>query len=282
MQKLIDYRYQIINPLLINLIQQEIQFFGTCYSAINNVGNKISVLQTPISTDITNKYDPLKYTRGRKLLSGVDTSSLPEVKMKEKYTYEDYKNYRNIMNLNNNQGGYDTNKNNIEVKEKKYSFADYVSKKSSGNINNNIGCVGISSNSDNINNNNIEEQKKESSNPYSYEAYKKRTQSLGASNRRVNNYNSQRESNNKNVHINPYFAGANIGSFPTKNFSNNNNNMFEEPNPKNPFENNEFSSANNPYSNSNPYYNFNNGSNNNQSNNNSNNNKNSYNFGFGS
>ena len=90
MEELASMRYKIINPMVKILIEQERKFFGTCFNLINKFYSNMDSLQQPVPYNRSN-YDPMKYTRAAKIMEGVDTKSLPEIKMKEKYSYDDYK-----------------------------------------------------------------------------------------------------------------------------------------------------------------------------------------------
>ena len=305
MEDLASMRYNIINPMINTFVEQEKKFFGTCFSLINNCSNSMYKLQTQVPYQ-KSTYDPMKYTRASKIMEGVDTNSLPAIKMKAKYSYDDYKN--NIQRANscatnniststfNNFGN-----NNSQSINKKFSFEDYKARKSSvdfankNNSNNNNMNINMNVNNNENNNNN--------NNPYSYEAYRKRTQSLGNSKRpQINNNDNNQNNNyyNKNINIvmnsilgeentlaknpfgsirnNPYSSNNNNGRINPYDMSNNSNNN----NSNNPYSN-IFNSSNN---NSNSNNNF--GSifgNNQQNNNNDNNNRfrkppDKYNFGF--
>jgi hypothetical protein len=286
MEDLASMRYNIINPMIITFVEQEKKFFGTCFSLINNFYNGMYKLQGQVPYQKSN-YDPMKYTRASKIMEGVDTNSLPAIKMKAKYSYDDYKN--NLQRANscatnniststfNNFGN-----NNSQTMNKKFSFEEYKARKSSvdyankNNLNNNNMNTNM-----NINNND-----NNSNNPYSYEAYRKMTQSLGNSKRPQinNNDNNQNNYYNKNMNIvmNSILGEENssaknpFGNIRNNPYSSNNNNS------NNPYSNIFNSSHNNSNSNNNYGSIF---GNNQQNNNNDNNNRfrkppNKYNFGF--
>lgn len=305
MEDLASMRYNIINPMISTFVEQEKKFFGTCFSLINNFYNGIYKLQSQVPYQKSN-YDPMKYTRASKIMEGVDTNSLPAIKMKAKYSYDDYKN--NIQRANscatnnisistlNNFGN-----NNSQTMNKKFSFEDYKARKSSvdySNKNNsNINNMNINKNMNNINNND--------SNPYSYEAYRKRTQSLGNTKRPQINNNDKYHNNYYNKNLNTVMksilgeenSSANnpFGNIKNNPYSSNNNNSNNPYDTGNNFSNN--NQSNNPYSNifnsshsngnSNNNYGsiFGNKGNNQQNNNNDINNRfrkppDKYNFGF--
>ena len=303
MEDLASMRYNIINPMINTFVEQEKKFFGTCFSLINNFYNSMYKLQGQVPYQ-KSTYDPMKYTRASKIMEGVDTNSLPAIKMKAKYSYDDYKN--NIQRANscatnniststfNNFGN-----NNSQTLNKKFSFEDYKMRKSSvdyANKNN--------SNNNNMNiNMNVNNNENNNNNPYSYEAYRKRTQSLGNSKRPQINNNDNNQDNyyNKNINIvmnsilgeentlaknpfgnirnNPYMSNNNNGRHNPYDMSSNNS---SNNNSNNPYSNIFNSSNNNSNSNNNYGSIF---GNNQQNNNNDNNNRfrkppDKYNFGF--
>lgn len=306
MEDLASMRYNIINPMISTFVEQEKKFFGTCFSLINNFYNSMYKLQAQVPYQ-KSTYDPMKYTRASKIMEGVDTNSLPAIKMKAKYSYDDYKN--NLQRANscatnniststfNNFGN-----NNGQSLNKKFSFEDYKARKSSVDYanKNNLNNNNINTNMNiNINNNN-----NSSNNPYSYEAYRKRTQSLGNNKRPQINNNESNQNNyyHKNMNIvmnsilgdentsaknpfgnirnNPYSSNNNNGSHNPYDVSNNNLN---NNNSNNPYSNIFNSSHNN--SNSNNNYGSIFGNNQQNNNNNDNNNRfrkppDKYNFGF--
>ena len=81
MEDLASMRYNIINPMIITFVEQEKKFFGTCFSLINNFYNGMYKLQGQVPYQKSN-YDPMKYTRASKIMEGLDTNSLPSIKMK--------------------------------------------------------------------------------------------------------------------------------------------------------------------------------------------------------
>ena len=267
MEELASMRYKIINPMIKTLIDQERKFFGTCFNLINKFYNNMDSLQQPVPYNRSN-YDAMKYTRAGKIMEGVDTKSLPEIKMKAKYSYDDYKNRvqrANSLVNNNISTNISSNFGNNDNITKKFTFQDYQKRKES--IDKNINNNNIT-NSSNINNK-VEDK---SNNPYSYEAYRKRTLSLGNKRPQINNNINNNNNNNNNYYNNNLNLVMNIiGEDKTKannpfsdlgnnhytSSSNNNNN------PYNPYSVNN----NNDLSNNNPYNNIFNSSNNNNSNN---------------
>ena len=180
MEELEGMKYKIINQMVKTFIEQEKKFFETCYFLINNFYKGMGIMDQSLPYQTTG-YNPMKYIRANKLLEGVDINSLPDIKMKDKYSFNNYKNSTS-MPINN------TNFN------KKYSFEDYKLKKTSTMQNNN-NINNINTINNNINNiQNIEKPL----NPYSYDAYKKRTQSLDTLKRphQINNMNMNMNMNN--------------------------------------------------------------------------------------
>ena len=267
MEELAGMKYTIIKQILKTFIEQEKKFFETCYFLINNFYKGMGVLEQSLPYQRT-IYNPMKYIRANKLMEGVDIKSLPDIKMKEKYSIN-----------------------------KKYSFEDYKLKKSNtnninNNLNNNVNIIKNNQNSINnistINNNNISQNNEKPLNPYSYEAYKRRTQSLDTLKKPIQNNNI----NNNNSNSNFYQSNLNlvmnsiIGNTkqinPFENMSNNNPYSMKENN----FNNNPYSGMNNNIINNNnhinnnddmenPYSSIFNTKNANNSNNNNNNNMNS-------
>ena len=199
MEDLASMRYNIINPMINTFVEQEKKFFGTCFSLINNFYNSMYKLQAQVPYQ-KSTYDPMKYTRASKIMEGVDTNSLPAIKMKAKYSYDDYKNNiqrayscatNNISTSTFNNFG----NNNSQTLNKKFSFEDYKMRKSSVDYAN--------KNNSNNNNMNVNNNENNNNNPYSYEAYRKRTQSLGNSKRPQINNNDNNQDNyyNKNINI---------------------------------------------------------------------------------
>ena len=185
MEELGGMKYKIINQMVKTFIEQEKKFFETCYFLINNFYKGMGIMDQSLPYQTTG-YNPMKYIRANKLLEGVDINSLPDIKMKDKYSFNNYKNSTS-MPINN------TNFN------KKYSFEDYKLKKTS-TIQNNNNINNINTINNNINNiQNIEKPL----NPYSYEAYKKRTQSLDTLKR-------PHQNNNMNMNNNANFYQSNL------------------------------------------------------------------------
>ena len=307
MEDLSGMRFKIINQMVKTFIEQEKKFFETCYFLINNFYKGMGIMDLPSQYQASG-YNPMKYIRANKLLEGVDINSLPDIKMKDKYSFNNYKN-SSSMPINNSNFN------------KKYSFEDYKLKKSSTIQNNNSNINNINTINNNINNiPNIEKPL----NPYSYEAYKKRTQSLDTlkrphQNNNINNMNNNadfyqsnlnlvmnsiinkdcvkqlnpfnninneesnpylknnNENNNKNV-LNPYNTNNN-------NININNNKKFDSDDDQNPYSN-IFNNKNNNNNNNkiyNPYtgtYDYQQQNNNNNNNNNSKKPPDKYNFGF--
>ena len=307
MEDLSGMRFKIINQMVKTFIEQEKKFFETCYFLINNFYKGMGIMDLPSQYQASG-YNPMKYIRANKLLEGVDINSLPDIKMKDKYSFNNYKN-SSSMPINNSNFN------------KKYSFEDYKLKKSSTIQNNNSNINNINTINNNINNiPNIEKPL----NPYSYEAYKKRTQSLDTlkrphQNNNINNMNNNvdfyqsnlnlvmnsiinkdcvkqlnpfnninneesnpylknnNENNNKNV-LNPYNTNNN-------NININNNKKFDSDDGQNPYSS-IFNNKNNNNNNNkiyNPYtgtYDYQQQNNNNNNNNNSKKPPDKYNFGF--
>ena len=279
MEDLGGMRFKIINQMVKTFIEQEKKFFETCYNLINNFFYGKGVLDQSLPYQKTS-YDPMKYIRANKLMEGVDAKSLPDIKMKDKYSFNNFKS-GNSMPINNSNFN------------KKYSFEDYKLRKSTtqqnnNSINNNQNHI---NNISTINNNKNIQNNEKPLNPYSYEAYKKRTQSLDTLKR------PQQNNNNKNngdfyqsnlnlvmnsiigkesiVQQNPFsnIGNININPFSTNNNINNNNNNFLNPYEKNNNDNNNnhdnSNNIQNPYS---SIFNFNNNNNNNNNSININNN----------
>lgn len=204
MEDLASNRYKIINTMVKTFIEQERKFFGTCFSLINNFYNNMDALQQPVPYK-KSSYDPMKYTRATKIMEGVDANSLPEIKVKDKYSLNNNKN-NNIQRANSSLNNFPSSNigNNNEIINKKFSFEDYKIRKASldnTNKNNNnttsnnfINKNNINTISNNFSNNNINGDNQKL-NPYSYEAYKRRTQSLG-NNRNPQINNSSKSNNN--------------------------------------------------------------------------------------
>ena len=284
MEDLAGMRFKIINQMLKSFIIQEKKFFETCYFLINNFYKGMGIMDQSLPYQKTS-YNPMKYIRANKIMEGVDANSLPSIKMKDKYSFNN-----NISNSN-----YNPNLN------KKYSFEDYKLRKSSltdnSNNNTNINQNNIST----INNKNNQNNVSKPLNPYSYEAYKKRTQSLDTI--KLQHLNNNNTNNNTNFYqsnlnlvmnsiinkdntsqLNP-FSNINILNEKENNnnkINNNENNSNDIPNPYASI----FNNQNNNLSNNNKniidsFFNVNRG--NNQKNNNNNNDKkpqDKYNFGF--
>ena len=94
-------------------IQQEKKFFETCYFLINNFFNGMGILEQSVPYQ-KSTYDPMKYIRANKIMEGVDSNSLPNIKMKEKYSFDTYKNAKSSQ-INYSNGNFN----------KKYSFDEY-------------------------------------------------------------------------------------------------------------------------------------------------------------
>jgi hypothetical protein len=149
MEDLAGMRFKIINQMVKTFIQQEKKFFETCYFLINNFYKGMGIMEQGLPYQ-KSSYDPMKYIRANKIMEGVDVNSLPNIKMKDKYSSNNFKNSSN-MPINNYNENYN----------KKYSFEDYKLRKSNmqnnSNINNNQNNIKASSvpyNSRDINTNN--------------------------------------------------------------------------------------------------------------------------------
>lgn len=155
MQKLIDLKYQMLNPLIIEVVTAEKTFFYSCGFILNNLCNKLGML-TQISGDTKITYNPLNYIRGPKLINSTYQGQAPPEFEEKKYTYEDYKKMREKQNKQVEEsmksgGGFDLTKyaqgnvfqnNNNKEPENKYSYQAYLkNKKSDAQIssNNNAG-----------------------------------------------------------------------------------------------------------------------------------------------
>ena len=308
MEDLAGMRFKIINQMVKTFIQQEKKFFETCYFLINNFYKGMGIMEQGLPYQ-KSSYDPMKYIRANKIMEGVDVNSLPNIKMKDKYSSNNFKNSSN-MPINNCNENYN----------KKYSFEDYKLRKS--NMQNNSNINNNQNNINNINtinnNNNNQNNDLKPLNPFSYEAYKKRTQSLDTLKRQHLNNNTNNNANyyqsNLNLVMNSIIGKENISQInPFNNLNNNESNPYaikesNNINSYNDFNNNLNKNNNknnddsdeipNPYSsifnnqnNNNQFNNknninpiFNNNQNNNQQNNNNNNNfrkpQDKYNFGF--
>ena len=266
MEELASMRYKIINTMLETFLEQERKFFGTCFSLINNFYNELYKLRQDIPYK-QNTYDPMKYTRATKIMEGVDTNSLPQLKMKDKYSFNYSKNINfqraNSCATNNNMNNICNN--NISF-NKKFSYEDYKMRKSS--IDNPSKTQNKTNNITTFSNNNDENNEK--TNPYSYEAYKKRTQSLGNTKRPLFNNNINNDNyynNNINIVMNSIMGEEKtVAKNPFGDIINDNSN-------KNPYSSiNHNSIKNNPYETNNknetynPYSNIFNSSNNNNGN----------------
>ena len=134
-QDLLDYRYQILNPIICNLVNEEKIFFDSCsnfFSKFGNVTQKMEGLNKGFQKSPIN-YDGAKYCRASRLLQGLNPSSLPQIKKKEKYSYENYQNRNNNNNnynqINNNVNNIISNKNNTpNDNNHQFSYDDYVKK----------------------------------------------------------------------------------------------------------------------------------------------------------
>ena len=236
MEELAGMKYKIINQMLKVFIQQEKKFFETCYFLINNFFNGMGILEQSVPYQ-KSTYDPMKYIRANKIMEGVDSNSLPNIKMKEKYSFDTYKNAKSSQ-INYSNGNFN----------KKYSFDEY--KLRSSNINNNSNLnMNQNNNINNINvikNNNNQNTDLKPLNPYSYEAYKKRTQSLDTLKRQnLNNNNINNNTNyyqsNLNLVMNSVVGKDNIKQEnPFSNINNNDDN-------NNPYSLRDNNMKNNPY-----------------------------------
>ena len=308
MEDLSGMRFKIINQMVKTFIEQEKKFFETCYFLINNFYKGMGIMNLPSQYQASG-YNPMKYIRANKLLEGVDINSLPDIKMKDKYSFNNYKT-SSSMPINNSNFN------------KKYSFEDYKLKKSSTIQNNNSNINNINTINNNINNiPNIEKPL----NPYSYEAYKKRTQSLDTlkrphqNNNNINNMNNNADFYQSNLNLvmnsiinkdcvkqlnpfdninneesNPYLKNNNENNYKNvlnpyntnnNNININNNKKFDSDDDQNPYSsifnnknnNNNNNKINNPYTGT---YDYQQQNNNNNNNNNSKKPPDKYNFGF--
>ncbi len=263
MQELLDMKYKILNPLISSFVSEEKKFFDSCSFFMNKFENayqKLSGLdrgfqKTPIN------YDGSRYVRAAKLLNGVNVGNLPQIKDKQKYSYNDYQKMKTqqINNQNYNQldqSGYSNanfaknpyTQNQSQNQNRSQMRSQSLGPSNKGN--NNFNYNSYLMNKGNTGNNNTK-----NTNPFSYQAYlqKNKNVNMGQS------INQNNNNNNNNINYNPNFEDLNTG-IKVFNFANNNlgNNNFNR--------NNDSSIQNNPYQSQfqNPY----NNNNNNQGNNN--------------
>ena len=90
MEDLAGMRFKIINQMVKTFIQQEKKFFETCYFLINNFYKGMGIMEQGLPYQ-KSSYDPMKYIRANKIMEGVDVNSLPNIKMKDKYSSNNFK-----------------------------------------------------------------------------------------------------------------------------------------------------------------------------------------------
>ena len=191
MQKLLDFRYKLINPMVATLVQEEKKFVDNCqkfFFKFENILVKINALGNGfIPTTI--EYDPRKHIRATKLLNGVNVNNLPEVHSKQKYTFNDYLNKKGGNEGGNNYGRSNTS----NINNNNYN-----------NKNNNVGRSVSSQQANNVN-------------PYSYAAYKQKTKNV-----QKTDFNNNNNNNNNIINNNSNF---NKNSVATANFNMDNSNF---------------------------------------------------------
>ena len=229
-QDLLDYRYQILNPIICNLVNEEKIFFDSCsnfFSKFGNVTQKMEGLNKGFQKSPIN-YDGAKYCRASRLLQGLNPSSLPQIKKKEKYSYENYQNRNNNNNMNNNNNNSNNfNNNNFQksniINMNNYNNNGYYEEsgfiiggkfQSNNNNNNNYNQInnnvnGVISNKNNTPNDNNHQ--------FSYDDYVKKTKSL-----QQTSFNNQNNDNNNTSTFN-FNNTSNIVNTTTFNFGNNDN-----------------------------------------------------------
>jgi len=218
MQKLLDFRYKLINPMVATLVQEEKKFVDNCqkfFFKFENILVKINALGNGfIPTTI--EYDPRKHIRATKLLNGVNVNNLPEVHSKQKYTFNDYLNKKGGNEGGNNYGRSNTS----NINNNNYN-----------NNNNNVGRSVSSQQANNVN-------------PYSYAAYKQKTKNV-----QKTDFNNNNNNNNNIINNNSNF---NKNSVATANFNMDNSNFnFDNTAPVNNYDFgfNSNDITNNPYNN---------------------------------
>ena len=173
MQKLLDFRYKLINPLIANLVQEEKKFFDNCqtfFFKFENINVKINSLSNGFVPTNVDNYNPAKHIRANRLLNGLDVKNLSEGgSTQQKYSFNDYINKKdgsggygrsNTNNNNNNNNNFGNNNNNFGNNNNNYDVGRSVSSKVNSNVN---------------------------VNPYSYEAYKQKTKNVSNNNNNNNN-----------------------------------------------------------------------------------------------
>lgn len=135
---LIDHRYNMINPLVTGFVNEEKRFFA----AVNELFKKFDGLNAKILNmdrqfkKTVNNYDPAKFVRGHKLLTGINFSGVTfqkgEIKNNNtKFTYNDYVNKKNTSTNNTKVDAIQQNLTN----QNKDSYEHY---KSNTNLENNF------------------------------------------------------------------------------------------------------------------------------------------------
>lgn len=78
MNELMEYRSRIVNPVLIQLVQEESKFFtaiGQLFSRLQNIQQTLQTVDSGIQRQPC-LYDPTKFIRGRNLVSKIDVHTL--------------------------------------------------------------------------------------------------------------------------------------------------------------------------------------------------------------
>ncbi len=235
-QDLLDYRYQILNPIICNVVNEEKNFFDSCsnfFSKFGNISQKIEGLNKGFQKSPIN-YDGAKYCRAARLLQGLNTSCLPEIKNKEKYSYENYQNKKINNNMNNNINNNLQKSNNINVSNYNnngyYEESGYIIGGQSQSNNNYKSSNSVNNMVNNKNNTTFDNNLQ-----FSYDDYIKKTKSIPQT-----SFNNQNNDNNNPSIIN-FNNNSNIVNTTTFNFGNNekkvgqNNSFLPETKPINNF-----------------------------------------------
>jgi hypothetical protein len=237
-QDLLDYRYQILNPIICNVVNEEKNFFDSCsnfFSKFGNISQKIEGLNKGFQKSPIN-YDGAKYCRAARLLQGLNTSCLPEIKNKEKYSYENYQNKKINNNMNNNNKtnnyGYGNSGNS------NYENNSYNNYNQSNNMYNNYQSknTNLNKNANNYNSSNNYSSKNQNLNNNIYNNYQN-------NNYQNNNYNNYQNNNYNNYQNNNYQKN----NYQDYNYQNNNyqNNNYQNSNYQNSnYQNSNFNNNN--------------------------------------
>ena len=118
------------------------------------------------------KYDPTKHIRATRLLVGVNTNNLPKVTRKDKYIYDDYKTRAKTNTIMNDDAFVNGTANNFSTggNSNQFSYDNYLKK-----------SIYQTTNLNPPKTNNVPPQSDNISSPFSYEAYKSKTQTLSKS-----------------------------------------------------------------------------------------------------